>query len=428
MVYGKMVLNGWKRECTMKKSLSSKYPLLSREWSIKNLPLTPEDVTAGSNKRVWWKGTCGHEWQASIKNRGNGAGCPYCTGHKLLKGFNDLASMKPELVSEWSDRNDPLKADMVISCTNKEVWWKCIRGHEWMARVADRFYGSQCPYCTGHRIYSGFNDLAALYPELSSEWSERNSPKKADQVSPRSVENVWWKCRVCGYEWRAVIVARVKGGCCPVCSDRMVKEGFNDLQTTDPWILPEWDFDRNTIVKPTMVSRNSLRFVWWKCPHGHRWRAKIAYRTLDKEPCHICRKDFEKVFPDLLLRLYIRNAGYEVIIDEEDLIGVPLSNYIREKNAVIEISKPEYNRKDGYKWEYAKTALCRKSRIKLIRILKQRDREFEDCVNITRLDNSDEALSEALKSALQLLRIKADGESDVSAEKESLFREFMERP
>lgn len=404
-------------------TLAEKCPGLIREWSSTNYPLMPGDVSYGSNKRVWWKGKCGHEWQANIKNRVNGANCPYCASNSILKGFNDLATMKPELVPEWSEKNLPLTPDMVTSCSNKEVWWRCIRGHEWIAKISDRFYGSSCPYCAGHKLYKGFNDLAAKYPDLASEWSDKNFPKQPDEVSPRSVENVWWKCRVCGYEWRAVIVSRVKGSACPVCSERMVSEGINDLATTDPEILREWDYDRNYQVKPEKVSRYSLRVVWWKCCYGHRWRAKIADRVIDGEPCHICRKLFEKAFPDMLLRYYAEKAGQIVIADEEEIIGVPLANYFPEKNAVIEISKPEYNKPDGYRWEYAKTELCRRAKIKLIRILGMRDREFDDCVIITKLDNSDEALAEAIQSAFKIIRINI--ETDVKADRERLFRDYL---
>lgn len=407
----------------MKESLEEKCPQLAREWSSRNLPLTPADITAGSSKRAWWKGVCGHEWQAIIKNRKNGAGCPYCSGNKLLKGFNDLATLKPELVSEWSDKNLPLTPEMVLSCTNKMVWWRCVYGHEWIARVADRYQGSGCPYCEGHKLYKGFNDLASNYPDLSLEWSEKNAPKKPDEVYPKSRENVWWKCRVCGYEWRAVIDSRVKGSGCPVCNDRVVKAGVNDLATTDPEILSEWDYERNTSVTPETVNRNSLRVVWWKCKRGHRWRAKIADRILDHEPCHQCRKAFEKAFPDMLLRHYAQAAGYEIIADYEDLIGVPVSNYIREKNTVIEISKPFYNTNDGYRWEYAKTQLLKNSRIKLIRILRKRDKEFDDCVSITRLDDSDEALEEAIAVALSLIKI--DVEINAKSVRERLFQHYL---
>ena len=53
----------------MNNSLAEVHPELVSEWSKKNLPLTPDDITFGSNKKVWWKGTCGHEWQTSIVPR-----------------------------------------------------------------------------------------------------------------------------------------------------------------------------------------------------------------------------------------------------------------------------------------------------------------------------------------------------------------------
>ena len=46
----------------MNNSLAEVHPELITEWSEKNLPLTPDDITFGSNKKVWWKGTCGHEY------------------------------------------------------------------------------------------------------------------------------------------------------------------------------------------------------------------------------------------------------------------------------------------------------------------------------------------------------------------------------
>ena len=39
----------------MNNSLAEVHPELVFEWSEKNLPLTPDDITFGSNKKVWWK-------------------------------------------------------------------------------------------------------------------------------------------------------------------------------------------------------------------------------------------------------------------------------------------------------------------------------------------------------------------------------------
>jgi len=63
------------------KSLAEVNPELAKQWhSTKNGNLTPFDVSAGSHNKVWWKCSKGddHEWEASIKSRNNGNGCPIC--------------------------------------------------------------------------------------------------------------------------------------------------------------------------------------------------------------------------------------------------------------------------------------------------------------------------------------------------------------
>lgn len=84
----------------MDRSFANRHPELLCEWSEKNLPLTPDKITYGSNKIVWWIGTCGHEWQTSVKARSNGEKCPICSGVRVVEGINDLATLKPELASE----------------------------------------------------------------------------------------------------------------------------------------------------------------------------------------------------------------------------------------------------------------------------------------------------------------------------------------
>lgn len=64
-----------------KTPLIDTHPFLASEWlEEKNFPLTPESVTAGSNKKVYWEcQKCGHIWMAYISNRTRkGQGCPKC--------------------------------------------------------------------------------------------------------------------------------------------------------------------------------------------------------------------------------------------------------------------------------------------------------------------------------------------------------------
>ena len=90
----------------MSNSLASVHPELISEWSEKNLPLTPDKIPFGSNKRVWWIGACGHEWETSVKARSKGEKCPICSGARVIEGINDLATLKPLLGQEWSEKNE----------------------------------------------------------------------------------------------------------------------------------------------------------------------------------------------------------------------------------------------------------------------------------------------------------------------------------
>ena len=113
----------------MNNSLAEVRPELVPEWSEKNLPLKPDEITFGSNKKVWWRGACGHEWQTSVKARSNGEKCPICSGARVIAGINDLATLEPLLVKQWSKKNK-IKPTEVSIGSHKKVIWRCEKGHE----------------------------------------------------------------------------------------------------------------------------------------------------------------------------------------------------------------------------------------------------------------------------------------------------------
>lgn len=246
----------------MNNSIAQVHPELIEEWSEKNYPVTPYNVTFGSNKLAWWKGKCGHEWQASMKSRSSGEGCPICSGNRVVEGVNDLKTLKSELASEWSNKND-FEPTMVTIGSSKKVVWKGKCGHEWNALVKSRVNGSGCPYCAHVKVLKGFNDLETVFPSLAKEWSERNYPLKPDMVTPYSNKKVWWKCSVCRNEWETLIPTRSYGSKCPYCSGQILKVGFNDLKTKHPKIAHEWS-ERNAPLTPEMVNEKSCKNVWWK--------------------------------------------------------------------------------------------------------------------------------------------------------------------
>ena len=224
-----------------KGTLEELYPDLAKEWNYeKNKPLTPADVTPGVNLKVWWiypyddPETGKHfdfEWQARISCRaGEGTGCPFLSANKraVWEGFNDLATTHPELVAEWDyEKNAPLKPTEISGGCNKKVWWKK-------------------PY------------------------DDPNTGKHFE------------------FEWEAAILSRTTGSGCPFLTANVIYAGFNDLATTHPQLVAEWNYERNASLKPTEISSACLKKVWWKKPYDDpntgkhfefEWEATVVSRV-----------------------------------------------------------------------------------------------------------------------------------------------------
>ena len=137
-------------------SVLVKYPEIAKEWDYDKNERGPETYYPQSNLKVWWKcSKCHSEWETSIEKRcKRNHGCPVCSNFKVVKGLNDLFTVKPELEREWDfDKNtiDPY----TLSVGSKEkVWWKCERGHSWQAVIYSRtsdHQSSGCPKCNSEK-------------------------------------------------------------------------------------------------------------------------------------------------------------------------------------------------------------------------------------------------------------------------------------
>lgn len=125
---------------------------LLAEWDYKkNFPLLPSMFKKGSHRKVWWKCSLGHEWQAVISSRTGlvKCGCPYCSGKKIVIGWNDFQTLYPNISKEWDfERNSPILPSQVRPKTNKKYWWKCEKCRNiWCASIASRTNGRGCPKC-----------------------------------------------------------------------------------------------------------------------------------------------------------------------------------------------------------------------------------------------------------------------------------------
>lgn len=143
-----------KRAVSGETDLATVRPDVLDQWDYEKNDINPSEILPSSHDKVWWQCDKGHSWQAAVfsRTRENAAGCPYCTGRKVLPGFNDLATLKPKLALQWYQLlNGALKPEDVTLGSNKKVWWQCSDGHVWQAYIYARTKpnGTGCPVCAG---------------------------------------------------------------------------------------------------------------------------------------------------------------------------------------------------------------------------------------------------------------------------------------
>lgn len=270
------------------------FPNIAKEWDYeKNQGVLPEKMAPHSGKSAWWKCERGHSWKTTIDSRTlKGTRCPYCYGNKIVVGENDLATLYPELASEWDYERNKKTPQQVRAKSQEKAWWKCKKGHRWEAYVYQRVLGETgCPYCSKKRLVPGENDLETLLPDIAKTWDyENNNGKTPRDVTANSKYYAAWVCEK-GHRWKSRVVARTnctRSGC-PYCEHKRPILGETDLRSHNPELLEEWNYERNQY-PPEHYSYGSIAKVWWRCKYGHEWRTVIQHRTRGTN-CPICHRE-----------------------------------------------------------------------------------------------------------------------------------------
>lgn len=254
--------------------LSVTHPELAQEAS----GWDPKTVTFGSEKKLNWRCSLGHEWVTSPNSRTAKkiTGCPICSGNKLLVGFNDLATTHPQLSAQafgWDPKS-------VSRGSRKKMAWKCNEGHFWEAVIANRTsLGYGCPICSGQKVLIGFNDLETTDPEIASQ-ADGWDPQEFSRGSKQKLK---WKCAE-GHTWFAPPKNRTGNGSgCSVCLNQTIQVGVNDLLTSHPDLAKELDG-----VDGRTVTVGSSKAIAWKCNEGHTYRTSPNKRSVRGNACPIC--------------------------------------------------------------------------------------------------------------------------------------------
>lgn len=376
-----------------KNDFASIFPNIAKEWDDANAD-KPSDYSAGSNKIVWWKcEKCGYKWKTSIVNRTHGHGCGKCAGEHAIKirtenllqqegrSFRSRAS---KLLKYWDyDKNEPITPDSISYGSNKLLWWKCEKGHQWQSPPSRMIKGIGCPICN--------RSMHTSLPEYAVFWYLR-----------KALSDVQWGTHQCGWEvdvyvhslkigieydgraWhktdisyereqrkeqdlllkKGIKLIRIKESDLNLVDnniiyyavdnsysnfdwmieqllamlniDKNISHSFNEdikrinadyhkefdtykrLDIINPRVAEEWNYEKNDGLTPQMVTAGSHLVVWWRCSKcSNEWETSVRKRTERNQDCPICGRkklsinrrkscliaglnDFATVHPELL--------------------------------------------------------------------------------------------------------------------------------
>ena len=345
---------------------------------------------------------------------------------KLIIGENDLLTLYPLLCKEWDyEANEDLNPQTVLPRSDVSVWWKCKLGHKWQSQIKNRTLGGQCPYCSGRRILTGYNDLETWCrnnnrTDLLVEWSEKNDILP-NQISPHNNKKILWNCKL-GHEWEASLGSRTgkKPSGCPYCSIPVKKilVGFNDFETKcriegKENLLKEWNVERNIDIFPQSISYCSGIKVWWKCDKGHEWKTAPVDRV-NGTGCPICSRTSTS-FPEQAITYYL--ADYFTILQRYKLKRYELDVYLEDYNIGIEYDGIIYHSSAKAKErELQKDAFFKENGIKVIHLKETEKENSIEGNTIKFIVRKKNYLDESFNNALILLIHFISSETNVPME------------
>ena len=366
-------------KCANRKNISinEEFPELINFWDFEKNERSPDHYTSGSKSIVWWKCNEGHSYDSKISTRVKTSGCPYCSNQRILSGYNDFASQRPELLKLWNYSKNNIDPCEISPNSGKMVWWLCDNGHDFENSPNMISKGRTCPYCSNKKVMIGFNDAATVEPKLIPLWSQKNDTTLSDYVFG-SAKKAWWRCSK-NHEFRASIRDMVKSpNRCAICSNKTTLSGFNDVATIKPELLQYWDYEKNDYKPSEVTIGRSADKTYWKCHKGHSFSSTLSDVNQGKW-CFQCSVESYVSKPEKEILSFLEDElNFQVECSSRKIISpYEIDLYIPEKKIAIEFNglywhsekyMKEIKRKNVREYHFNKWKLCQDKGIQLITI------------------------------------------------------------
>lgn len=352
-----------------------------KEWDFeknrKHFPkVSIEKIKPQSGLKIWWLCGKGHSYDATVRHKNGGLQCPVCQNKKLLTGYNDVATLIPEVLEDWNKIGTNPDPSAVLATTSTiKVKMPCINGHYYETTPSAIRRGRKCPYCGGTKILEGFNDLAHKTPESLEWWDYSKNELKPSDVRYGSKVKYWFICPF-KHSYQASPDKFSIGRRCPICAGKTVLEETS-LAKTHPHIMGEWDFEKN-IISPNEITAGFDGKTWWKCKKcNNSWQALTYNRTSKNHPqgCPKCAKGQTSSRGEKEILSFLQKNFNGEIITHGRITGAhgkqyELDMHIPEKKIAIEFNGVYYHSEKfvAKNYHHDKYMVCKENDIQLIQI------------------------------------------------------------
>lgn len=328
------------------KSLATNFPELAQEWdTAKNFPLTPEKVTYGSAKEVWWvcKNNADHIWKSRVANRtGNTKGsCPHCSG-VITNETNSLVALFPDVAKEWHPtKNAGIDITTIKKASGKKVWWLCSKdeSHVWEAQVRNRTtLKSGCPDCDAEEksfrlneyLYNQEGDLTDHFKVFRVSMNNAKTLISSDKFSGERQEQIFF--RLVYSNLIAILESYL--------SDTFSSAVLNNKSYINSLFLSVKDFSdkkysiHDAVNWQSNEKKIALKFiheiVWHNLPKAHHLYKNVLKITLPQDDGSLMKAISKR--HDIVHRNGKNTKGRSFRLEKGDLITLlnNIDNYVRE--------------------------------------------------------------------------------------------------
>lgn len=197
-----------------------------------------------------------------------------------------------------------------LQLANKYV---CPQGHFWFSDVEMKQI--DCPTCKPHQ-YIKQNNITQYKGLVESFDLEENGHWTPEMITLEDNYLFHFKCER-GHKYirrlSSMFGTKRKIGLlpCPICTDNHCKaiKGYNDFETTNPYLMNFWDYDLNEI-SPSLITNGVSKQCYFKCSCCGKSSLFYIFAIVQSQStlCKSCRS-YQTSFGEQAIYYYLQNVA-----------------------------------------------------------------------------------------------------------------------